>query len=410
MVLALALAACGSSHHVTPDSAPAPDAPPDSLTTGPNVVKLVYAGTPDLFVYRDGSGPWLEPDPPDAMGRYTLHVTDAYQVIAVCSPTSLVGSFDAAQLNATAGDGDQVLFCEVGGSGPQPTTVAVTGTMKQAGTVSMSDSKSSTTAPWSFQLNVDPGAHDLVAFGDGKLLLRRDQTITAATAVPTIDVDHDGAAMGAATLTVTGTMPGDIVQTDLDWYTAHDHATVSSTANLAVALPPASLVQSSDLVQLSVQDTSASAIAFRNVVVTGFDAAQTSLALPDVLSGISYTTPNNHLTMSWGTLPKYTSVAMSVLAGSHTIVQSQRVTATQSWIAATHATSLTFDTSAPRYNAGWNIDPTQPSFRIAGVSDQEAHVLSMSEVGELSGVVAARMPFTRLARQQRDHVAAGYGR
>src|SRR5262249_39329960 len=83
-VLALiVLAACpGPKHDDKPDGPPPP--PPDEVLPGANVVTVNLGVTPDLIAYRDGAGAWQTPVA-SSTGVYTLNVTDAYTLVAVCS-------------------------------------------------------------------------------------------------------------------------------------------------------------------------------------------------------------------------------------------------------------------------------------------------------------------------------------
>src|SRR5450432_1767509 len=131
----LILFGCGSNHHdITlidaSVDASVDTATIDSPTRGPNEVQLQIFGqnTPDLIVYRDGNGSWLAPDNLGA-GRYTLHVTNVYEVVAVCTITGVTAGYDAEELAATIDDTSPFMFC---GLGNIPPRVAVTGTMTQA--------------------------------------------------------------------------------------------------------------------------------------------------------------------------------------------------------------------------------------------------------------------------------------
>ena len=376
LAIAVLLSSCGSSARSQPDAPLTPDAVPG----GPNVVMLKMWGTPTFIQYRDGAGEWIDPGPPDAMGRYTLHVTDTYEVVAVC--TRGAAEFDAEQLNATVADGDEVTGCGVG-VGPDPMTVAVTGTMNQAGDVWMWDSASSATAPWNFSLAVPPGLHDLFALGGGKLVARRGVQIAGPTTVPTIDLDSEGLATGAATVTLAGLQTGDVVGTYLDWFTSTDFAELSGSTDGTVVLPPASLVQPSDVVELDVfaESSNPSPYVGRHVSVSGFDGSTTMYTLPEVLTGISYTTSNNALTAAWTSLPTYVAIDVGISSWG-SLIQLQDVRATRNWVMATGATSLTFDASAPQYSAAWRVALTKTYGRVFDVVDVEGAVESDTQLDE----------------------------
>jgi hypothetical protein len=370
------------------------DTPPpqiDAPLGGPTIVDLQLFGTttPDLITYRDGTGGWLVPDSL-GNGRYQLHVTNAYEVVAVCSFTGVAASYDAEELAATVDDGKQYLFC--GGGGGSTTTVAVTGTMNQAGTVAMGDTASSTSAPWNFTLHVSPGPHDLSAIGNHRMLLERGISITAATALPTVDVVNDGLAMGSATLALTGTAAGETITSTLDLFTTNELVTVSETTDGTVALPPESLLDAQDFKYLQIDSSNAAQTIDRGVFVFDYDGSANAFTLPSALSGITYATSNEVLSATWGQLPTYTAVDLFVFTGSTTFGQ-QHVMATKGWIDATGATSLAFDSSAPDYAAGWKPDLAAPYMRMFAIDDQEVAAEYRSSIVEtVHGATAHRAP------------------
>jgi hypothetical protein len=400
-VLAILLG-CNSStnhHDITLIDAPIDTAMIDSPTGGTNEVEVQVFGqqTPDLLVYRDGSGSWLAPESL-GNGRYALHVTKAYEVVAVCAITGVAAGYDAEELAATIDDARPYLFC--GGGGSSPPRVAVNGTMAQAGTVLMSDTATSATGPWSFGLQVPTGTHDLVALAGQRILLQRGISITGPTTLPAVDVAAGGMTMTSVPLTITGTT--DPVETTLELVTAHDDAAVSDTTNNTVALPPASLLQSTDFTYLTIDAPDQAHSTDRGISVFGFDGGTTAYALPDTLSGIAYATSNGGLDATWGPLPTYTALDVMVFAGSAASAQ-QHVMATANWVQATGATSLAFDTSAPGYIAGWKPDLTGPYMRLFSVSDDEDAAYYYSEAYEnVGGAIARRAlprPHSLLARQ-----------
>ena len=365
LVIALMFAAaCGNdSHHTTTVAVDAPgmgsgsahiDAPPQQ--GGPNDVTLqLFGGDPDLIVYRDGHGPWLVPTM-SGQGAYDLHITDDYQVVVACSSTGLAANEDSEQLNATFGDGaHQYVFCGGGGGGTAPTTFPITGQMAQAGTVIVGGvSKKSATAAWSFSLDVPMGTHDALAFDATKMQLTRDISVTAAASLPNIDVAANGTAYTNATLALTGLGTGDTTQTDSILYTNNDYIELSQTTNATAVLAPDSLLGQNDFTELDTNVTNMAAGTFRGA--TTYDNTTTAFTLPAVLTGVTFGTAAP-LTAHWGTLPASTNVYLAAESFTATTFTVQRVTATQSWISETSATSLAFATDAPNYDSGWNVDP-----------------------------------------------------
>lgn len=345
LVIVLLLAACGDNSRVSQ---------PDAV--GPSDITLDLYQTPVFIRYRDGNGPWQDPGPPNAMLQYTIHVTGAYQVVAVCTNAQMPGGFDAEQLNATVADGEQFMLCDLPDQ-TLPATVTVSGTMNQAGWVSMYISQvSSPTAPWSFNLQATPGAHELVASGGGKMLVQRGLMIAGPMTVPTVDLATDGAAAGSATLAISGVQPGESLDTSSAWFTGNDAAELSLARN-TVTLPPASLVAPGDNVQIIITAQTPSVSEHRDVFVDVHDVAnlRTSYALPPILTGVSYTTENNTVTATWGSLPTYAMLGLEIFGGSSQSFQIQNVSATAAWMEDTQATTLAFDASPPGYSAQWQV-------------------------------------------------------
>jgi hypothetical protein len=332
------------------------------------------------------------------MGRYKLHVTNAYEAVAVCSLSALATNYDAEEVAATVDDGNQFMFCGSDGGGGTTTTVAVTGTMNQAGKVMMYDSASGTSAPWNFSLQVPPGTHDLAAIGNQRMLLQRGISITAATALPTVDVVTNGAAMGSATLALTGTTPGETVTSSLALFTTNEYITVSETTDGSVALPPASLIDSQDFEYLQVDSQNAAHTSDRGVYVFGYDGTSNAYTLPSALSGITYATPSGALTATWSQLPTYTAVNLTVFTNAAPYGQ-QHLVATKGWLDATGATNIAFDTSAPDYAAAWKPDLTKSYLRMFGVDDAEAGAdYSSSIMDSVNAASAQRAPHRTLPR------------
>jgi hypothetical protein len=329
------------------------DAPPQQ--GGPNDVTLQLFSDPDLIVYRDGSGPWIVPTA-SGQGVYDLHVTDAYQVVVTCSSTGVAGNEDSEQLNATFGDGaHQYMFCDASSTGTAPTTFAVTGTMAQAGTVIVGGvSKKSSTAAWSFSLAVPMGTHDAVAFDAAKMQITRDVDVSAAVALPAIDVAANGTAYTNATLALTGLGTGDTTQTQSVLYTANDYVELSQTTNTTAVLAPDALLGQNDFTELDTNVTNMAAGTFRGA--SSYDNTTATFTLPAVLTGVTFGTAAP-VTAHWATLPATTNVYLAAESLTATTFTAQRVTVTQSWISETNATSVTFASDAPGYDAGWNVDP-----------------------------------------------------
>ncbi len=387
--LALALlAACSSSnHHVTVT----PDAPPDTAPdVAPTSVQLTVFGTPALVAYRDGAGAWKTPTA-DAQGNYALTVSVDYQVVVAC--TGSTGTY-AELFEAVATDGPkQYVFCNAGAGGMAPTTVAMTGHMVQAGDVWFGDTKSSTTAPWDFTLNVTPGMHDLIAASTAHaMVIRRNQTVSTAGAIPSIDVATEGTAMTPVNLTINGMASGTQLMTGLDLFLQHDSASWNwSTASIYA--PPSALLTSSDFQLLFVDAYSQTTAQFADVTFTG---TETTFDLPAVLTGVVF----GPAKASFGTLPTYDEVTLDLQQSRTSTLVEQSVRATKGWIEATHATSLAFGAMPPGFDATWAIDTTTSYQRMFQASYTQNGVSYGSMAYDTSAVQRAvkRVWFSTVAR------------
>ena len=369
----LAAAACNNSHNANPDSfVPPIDAAPDAYVPGPNIVDFKVQGSPTVLQYRDGQGPWLTPTA-DTSGTYELHITNDYIAIAVCTSTGLAGDFDAEEFAATYADGPmQQIYCGNGATGVVQTTYAVTGTMVQAGSISIADSGSSTTAVDSaFDLTVPAGTYDLIALDKTHIDVDRGLSITADTALGTIDVDAAGAALVSKTLTLTGSVATDSFFTDVFLVTDRGagFTTLYAGNSTTITTVPADLLQSGqDFLSMFAEDYAPDGT-YRSVNAMWDDTTLT-FALPATLSGAAVSVSGGVAVATWTALPANANDVSLALYGATQAQQSQTINASPSWLAATHATSLKFDTSAPSFSSEWVVDPTTGYYDF-GVSSSD---------------------------------------
>jgi hypothetical protein len=337
------LAACGGSDHHH-DVTLEPDAAIDSpAPKTPVAVELdVYGPAPVLVAYRDGAGAWQTPTG-DA-GRYSLTVTDDYQVVVACNEN---GDIQSTQISATVDDGSrQYAFC-MDESGNNTPPVAVTGSMKQPGTVYLQNVVDSTTPNWNVSLDVTPGTHDLVAVDNQhRILMRRGLDLTTAATLDPIDLT--GAPMMTAYSLQIANAGTDSISTFLDLMTSNDDVQWSSQT-AEIWGPPASLVGSSDFQYVSAIAFAGNAYRWDGHELTG---TETSFTLPDALTGVTF----SGASAGWTTLPTYDKVELDLESGNGQNTISQSVQATKRWIDAKHATSLAFDAQPPGYQASWNVN------------------------------------------------------
>jgi hypothetical protein len=347
---------------------------PSNLTT----LTIDTLSAPIFAAYRDGTGAWRTPVA-IGPGRYTFGATNDYTFVAVCG--SAQAGYDTEVRAATVADGTSpLMFCF---DLSTPATVDVTGTMDQAGTVDMSDEASSTTAPWTFDLKVAPGTHDLTAIGaTGRMLMRRNQSIGSSATEPTIDVVADGTAMTTVALTVSNAMSDEAISHEVDLSTQNDYAVLEQVDGTTARFAPAALLEPTDDQTVRVRADSSGSV--RSISASYAAGDGTAFTLPPRLSGISFTrSAGGAVTASWSaTLPDYADVDLYVDGGA-TVFDNSHVQATASWALTTSATSVSFDTSAiPGYDASWAPSLAGGYLQQFGISQDAAAGSGWSSVFE----------------------------
>lgn len=333
------------------------DAPPSADAGVPQRITLLATGA-ELVRYRDGDGAWAIPEAtgPD---EYGLDVTGHYQVLVACSN----GDGVSAHLAGRTVDDGAVFhdFCLHGVEDDAP-AVAVTGTVAQPGTVWLHERAESTEAPWTFELAVPLGTHDLFAFTSSHVAFRRALAITAPTTIEPIDIVTEGVALLATPLTLVGAVPGEEVATSTTLIGEHGGAVLSRPGTTAFAVPPSAL-RAGELQFVVASAVGASTL--RTVTDTqperGFE-----LELLPVLTDVTFADVDGRVLARWGELPaaeRLGRLDFVVSTGTGSTGSSQRVSATRAWIETTGASALTFDANAPGYDPAWSIDPAQDHTR-----------------------------------------------
>jgi hypothetical protein len=363
------LVGCGGSLLTEPDAAPPADAPP--FVPGPNLVRLDTFGPPDYIRYRDGRGSWTEPER-DADGRYELHVTHDYEIVTACGESFF--GFEAYLDRFTVDDGPhQIVWgCFWTAFQPAPTQVSIRGTMLQRGSVSFDDVAHSETAPWTFQLEVTPGIHDLIAFSSTRIALRRGQEVTGSGSIATIDLAAEGTALEIHRFTVA-TVPNEIVRSELWLETAHGRAAIPGGI-ADVLSPPASLREPGDRLELSIRAQTART---RRALHGPFVPPLGTIDLLPPLD-VSFSFPNLTLWASWTELPRHLQAGLVVFAFNG----SQEVWATRSWLEARGAAHLAFEGLPEDYDPAWHCELGGPYHRRFTIYDGDAGTRRSSEIAE----------------------------
>ncbi len=344
--------ACNASPHegpmlILPDAA-TPDSPPavNPLTT---VDVDVGGATPTLIEYRDGKGQWTIPEMVFSQ-RYELDVTNDYDLVVVCADGT--GAFDAERLLATAGDGPtQSIYCN--GAVADVSMATVSGTMNQAGSVWLGNGATSTTAPWTYHLDVPTGMHDLVASDGTRVVLHRALSITAAATEPTIDLATQGTAMTAVPFTIDNAADDDILTTQTYLLTNTDFSQVAFVPGSTAETVPEAMLQANDF-QLAI--TYAANDTYNRWAVIEQPTATDVTLLPR-LSGATFDVAADHFRVTFGALPAGDNVDLYA-NGIGTLAQEQHVSVSSAWLTATGSATIGFDNTIPNYQAPWWLDPT----------------------------------------------------
>jgi hypothetical protein len=358
--------ACGSSSHVV-----VPDGPS-------NIVNLFTNITPDFIAYRNGGGgAWQTPTGPlGSPVYYDFAVDNDFEVVVVCDNGGSGSAFDAEQYGFTyAGDGPEVQApCTQPQASPDvPSPTTITGTMVQAGTVAIGGvSDGSATGPWTYSIQMLSGVHDVLAIDTANNAVYDTGLMFGAGSAtgPAIDTGSGGAPLVSQPLMISNL--GSSTLQVLDTVCSTDCELVSDgSAAIALSMPLSELTDfDAQFFQVVAED----AVGFRETSLDVFGPALPPTdypLLPDFVATFS------DGTASWMALPTVTYTTVNLLVTSST--SDQAVTVTPSWVVATGATSLSFDTSAPGYLPAWQVDPT-----MAGITLTQSYNDTSSGVSYLT--------------------------
>ncbi|MFN0249526.1 MAG: hypothetical protein ACKV2T_21760 [Kofleriaceae bacterium] len=307
----------------------------------------VRGDVPLLVAVRDAQGVWT-PVTANTGKMYMVQTTSRHAIATVCG--SAVSGYRTNVELRTRFDDEPFLFCVSGDETP-PQTFAITGQMMQAGEVHMSDTDRDTVAPWTFALDVSAGMHDLVAFGNSEVLLRRDIAVTAAAALPAIDLTQDGATYRTSVVLLTNSMPDETIQTVATTFTGNSIADYVRMGSTVYELP-AGLIDTTSDFQFAEISAVTPTTQRTSPVETG--GAAPMITLMPRLAGIAFTDTG----ASWSSLPDSTAqIRVLAISGNDT----SSVVATGDFIAADTEISVSLD--IPGFDDAWRvIGATQKTF------------------------------------------------
>ncbi len=349
----LAVGACSSK--TTPKVNVVDGPPPDEQHTIPATIGLkTFGAAPVLVAYREHGGAW--------QGLATTATEFAvagpsYELLAVCMQGSRIDVGILANLVADASSVFLPCFGFTPGTGGGG-SVAVGGTMKQAGHVWMGSDDSSATGPWTYALDVSAGDHELVAFGANQWLVRTGIAISTPATEPAIDLATEGTASHDVAFVLTGA-GSDPQSTEVDWLTDHEFAAETATGTTA-KLPADAIVGANDLVVANLfVDGGASQRTVEYFYTPGTPPVTAFTLLPKLL-GVTFT----GATATWTTALPAGKVSFRVSRMSDS--SNYAVRASAGFVAGT--TTLALDlANVPGWMPAWDLDPAG-AYKSLGVS------------------------------------------
>jgi hypothetical protein len=330
----------------------------DDDSGDPGTIELC-AGDATFAAYRDGSGPWQSLTA-NAQGAYILRVSDDYEYVIVREQTSGY-VFSYASRSTRSETLAQLAGRQTSCTPPGGQMFTVSGELAQAGDVAMDSRSAGVAAPGPFTLDVRPGTHDLwattgnVLATGGKVLLRKDQSITANTTLPPIDIDTEGSDLVTVPLTVSGFTSTESPTTFVYLLDKRDYDFVfaSDRTGVSAAVVPATLVGTNYEQWISVSSAS------RGVDFL-YSGGTPSAELLPALTGVTFARGDG-ISATWSALPvsSYSSAQLSVSGETPTKQLYQFIYATSGWLEKHGATSVSFDSTAPGFNPAWKLDTTK---------------------------------------------------
>jgi hypothetical protein len=234
--------------------------------------------------------------------------------------------------------------------------------MSLPGQVTFGDMAMGSSAPWSYDLQVPMGQHDLIAVSTNhKILLKHAIAVDAPMAM---NVDMATAtALSPITETVNGILPGDVIGHHSIIQTANEIAEFDAGSGMSGGLIiPASLLAATDLQRFRITTETPTT---GRLVSFSPPAAASATLLPE-LDNVAFTAPNSEIQASFGTLPQLDSLYLwasgtGIGGGSAAISVSQDLQVSGSYLTALGSTTLTIDTTAPGFHPEWNIETASNS-------------------------------------------------
>ncbi|MGE3767347.1 MAG: hypothetical protein AB7L94_34155 [Kofleriaceae bacterium] len=307
----------------------------DTLDPIPLLIQTDLDAPPLFAAIRAEDDPWQQ-IPFDGTGRFEIELGGAYELFYVCEDggrtwTQVIFSMTADAYSRTIG-------CTPI-QGPTP-TVTVTGQMLQPGRVEMGDSRSSTTAPWTYSMELPRATYDLVAHDGDRVVVRRSVVIDAPATMEPIDLGT-GVLFEKTKMRFTGVLGDETVTTRTLWLTENGISVLAFEGDTARELPDEILTPNDATVAVASADSL-------------YTHRETPLfSLPDVffpprLEGVELTDS----TARWDVLPAGADAWFTVTAGEVAVL----AVATGRWLIGRH--SMHTDFAIEGYRDEWRVPAT----------------------------------------------------
>lgn len=295
--------------------------------------------------------------------EFELEVAERYELVLVCERTGARPAINATQYARTLDDGD-----ELRGLCPSfPFTVS--GTMVQAGQISIGPSSSSTTRTnWQFALSAKRGTFDLLLLGmTGNFMpttfgARRDLAVTSDLNLGTIDLDQeDMQPLVQRTYQVSNALAEERARATT--WLLHEESAVpffSILPGATAALAPDAALTASDrqLVEVgATQGVPDAPDVSRSVIVT--PDTSTPITLPDPLGAPRFQHEGQRSVATWTSLPEYDELRfLRAAAPEGQPRQAYELRMSYAYAAAIAVSQLELDFSTvPGFKPEWNLAP-----------------------------------------------------
>ncbi|MFN0250467.1 MAG: hypothetical protein ACKV2T_26540 [Kofleriaceae bacterium] len=325
--IACATTACSTDPEPT-------DGPGDEI---PFLVQTDLVAPPLFAAIRGEGDPWQQV-PFDGTGRFEFALGGAYELLYVCEDS---GRTWTQVIHAVTTDGlSRTIGC-VPIAGPAP-TVTVSGEMQQPGTVHLGfgRSRSSSTGPWTWSMQVPRGIYDVVAHDGDRISVQRSLEVDDAMTVAPIDLAN-GMELTKTRMRFTGVLGDEAVTTRTLWLTENGLTVLGFDGDVVRELPEALLTANDATIALAQAD---SRYTHRETLMR---------SLPDVffpprLEGIEL----SDAVVRWDTVP-IADAWFTVTTGEVDVL----VVATPRWLVGRK--SLRTDFTMDGYRDEWRVDTTK---------------------------------------------------